>query len=338
VYDQACQVHAAAIGDSWARLDLPDAYETPFKSTSQEYASNGLRETMNACFSPTNDRAIAPYAWAGSAVCTDAGAVPKIVSALRALVLLTPVYNPLTGLADRYDEDLGYAASVAEGAGATLPTGTRRQGSWVNYTSFGIDQGPIFLGLALAECSLEGRQCPPRLASHPIFTGALAATACHDSGWIEAEWGEVVVPGKTCTRGELPPTRCGALVCESTADNFPMRASLSGGEAVQIFNQGTALIFPAVQTKGAASLSLAYSLNWPATDAAGVVIKACWDSSTTNCTSITGLTPTTTWDVSLTIDVGLADTGSTCGAHDLYLVADTLPQPWGVQIDRVRIH
>jgi hypothetical protein len=44
--------------------------------------------------------------------------VPKIVSALRALVLLTPVYNPLTGLADRYDEDLGYAASVAEVAGA----------------------------------------------------------------------------------------------------------------------------------------------------------------------------------------------------------------------------
>jgi hypothetical protein len=118
IYDQSCQVHAAAIGDSWARLDLPDAYETPFAGTSRDYVSNSLRGTLNACFTPTNDRAIAPYAWAGSAVCTDAGAVPKIVSALRALVLLTPVYNPLTGLADRYDEDLGYAASVAEVAGA----------------------------------------------------------------------------------------------------------------------------------------------------------------------------------------------------------------------------
>lgn len=337
-YDQSCQVHSAAIAKSWGRLDLPDAYETPFEGTTRGYVANSLAETLNACFSPDSDRAIAPYAWAGSAACDSAAAVPKVIAALRALVRLTPAYNPLTGLADRYDEDVGYAANVAEAAHAVLPAETRRQGPWVNYTAFGIDQGPILLGLALADCSLEGRACPPRLAGHPAFTAALANAACKDSGWIEGEWGTVVTTSQSCARGEQQ-NRCGAYPCEAAAgDNFPMRASLSGGQAVQIFDSGTALKVPSVRAKGAATLSLAYSLNWPAADAAGVVLKACWDSATANCSTITNLAPTSSWDVASSVDVILGDLVSACGPHDLYIVAETLPRSWGVQIDRIRVH
>ena len=89
--------------------------------------------------------------------------------------------------------------------------------------------------------------------------------------------------------------------------------------------------------QNAAALSLDYSLNWPATDAAGVVLKACWDSTTANCSTITGLAPTSSWDTVASAEVNLADLGSACGAHDIYLVVETLPKPWGFQIDRIRI-
>ena len=333
--DSSCAVHASAMSATQANLELPAAHETPF----QTYRANSIRETRATRFNPSHDHGIAPYAWAGSFVCPDTSVQDQAIAALRKLVATTPVYHPLMGLADVYYPDLASAAIVDETPDAPLPDGTRRSGMWVNYTSFGIDQGPIALGMNLALCQMDGG-CSPRLATHPVITDALANAECHSTGWIEGEWGAVGDCHRTASNRD---SRCAPKVCESgVGDNFPQRADLSGGLAAQIFHVGTALTFEGLRFAGPVTLTIYYSLGgFTPENAAQMALLACVDgTSGSDCAEIQNFEPTSDWDTAKTVTVGLAAAPATsCNkTHTLNLILEATPNPdWGIQIDRVLI-
>ncbi len=344
-YDNSCRVHEAAIRALGPGLALPAAHETPF----QRYHVNALAETLApGIFAqrtgpgqpPIHDGGIAPYAWAGALVCGSQFVRTQAVSALRQMVRDMPVYNPLTGLADVYYPDIATALAADPDATEGIQ-GARTTGPWTNYTSFGIDQGPIFLGLEKELCRRRtGQECPARLkGSQLVATATGNGQKCLSSGWIEGEWGRF---SDDCGRGEWPiSARCSLLSCEpglnpTQMDNFPNRP-LSGGQALMVFNAGTTVSFDGVLAAGASTLEMDYAIAWP--DVTGVAIRACVDEvSDAACRFIAGVQPTPDWDHTNTISVPLpaVDDGA-CRQHTLIIVVDALPQPWGVQIDRLRL-
>jgi hypothetical protein len=313
---------------------LPAAQETPF----QTYRANSIAETVATRFTPSTDGAISPYAWAGSFVCSDATVHEGAIKALRKLVETTPVYHPLTGLADVYYPDVARAAAADKPSNGQFAQGTRQEGMWVNYTSFGIDQGPIALGLNLALCQIDGT-CTPRLAGHPTVVAAVTNASCKSTGWVEGEWAAI---GACRRSASSTSNRCNPLACETgISDNFPQRVGLSGGQAAQIFQAGTALTFDGLRIVGPASLTIDYSLSWPADKASQVVLLACLDATSgPGCVTIPNLAPTTSWTTSTSLPVAFpASSATTCSSvHSLNLVLQSTPEPtWGIQIDRIRL-
>jgi hypothetical protein len=209
----------------------------------------------------------------------------------------------------------------------------------VNYTSFGIDQGPIALGMNLALCRMSGA-CSARLTSHPVVASAVANAECRSTGWLEGEWGAI---GDCRRSAATRDSRCDAKVCESGAsDNFPQRIDLSGGLAAQIFQVNTALTFEGLHFVGPATLTIDYSLGgFTAPNAAQVALRACVNATSgSDCVTIQNLEPTPNWETSNRLTVPLpAPTATSCDkTHTLNLVLQATPNPgWGVQIDRVMI-
>lgn len=331
---QSCDVQHAAINAVGATLALPAAHENPY----QGYVANAIPETKNPLLleQASSDGGISPYAWAGAFVCDDPSIQGSTLSALRTLVQEYPVYSPLTGLADVYYPSLPDPLSPETRR-------SRSKGLWVNYTAFGIDQGPILLGLGQLLCRLEGGTCQARLATSPVVSAGLSVAACATGikDVYEGEWGRIA----DCGRSEASESeRCQPKLCEvgapgSVTDNFPFR-SLSDGRALQIFNQGTVVTYPGIRVAGSTRVTLTYSLAWPTASAENLKLRVCWGSPASGtCRAINGLEPTTNWDSTREQSAEITIPGvSVCEPRELNIVLDQVPAEaaeWGLQIDRL---
>jgi hypothetical protein len=332
--ESQCAVLADAVKASAADLDLPGAHETPY----QTYTANARNETLHPDFQPSrSDGGLAPYAWAGTLACDDPDSQATVLAALRRMIRDTPVFHSLIGLADVYYPRL-----------LEPPSGARKNGAWVNHSSFGIDQGPVFLGLHRALCRLRNESCPLRLSGHPLFATALANAAGASTGWIEGEWTTIRPPagGPSCALKAAPQEeRCGPRFCEGPGkDAFPFRARLSGGRAAMLFGPGAEAVVDEVRISGAAVRgTLDYSLGWD-TLYDQIRVEVFLDAETAPRTVLAALPSTHAalapdcapdgWNCTRTIafDLGPVQPGS----HQVRIRLAASPASWGFQIDRVR--
>ncbi len=336
VHEQACSVHAAALQADAETCSLPGAHENPF----QGYVANSCAETLNDDFAPQSDGGVAPYAWVGAFACGEHDVHADARRGLEELLQHYPAYSPLTGLADVvYPEIPTPPAAIPD---------ARQQGLWVNYAAFGIDQGPIVLGLNKALCQMDedtSSRCQQRLRDSEVVATALDVVSCAPGSTdiLEGEWSTVNGCGRS---EESVAERCEQKLCEvdmdpASQDSFPVRDGLSGDMALHIFSPGTVARFPAVHASGPSEATLVYSLSWPAELAAQVELRVCWgEPDGDNCSTITGLEPTSSWTATGELTVSMPALGPDCASQRLHVVLDSVPEEalkWGIQIDRVAI-